>query len=103
MNIQLTELTDSQLTEVLENSGKGKAPVYRKPIREILEYIGDAQGSLSIPYAEINPAAKDRQTVVTGMKNALRTDAKNGKEFGRVAAVRANPDESLVTVVIRAA
>ena len=98
-NVSLNELSDADLQAVLDDSGKGKAPVYKRPIRELLELSDGKQGTVAVPYAAINPAAKDRTTVILGMRAAI----KKIDEAKDRLIVRANPDDSLVTVYFRAA
>lgn len=101
LNVTLTELDDAGLQAILDASGKGKPPVYKAPLRELLANVAEGTcGTIAVPWNEINPEATERKTVVAGMKNALAADRKNGKEFARILAVRANTDDNLVTVVI---
>ena len=98
LNVTLTELSDAELQTLLDNSGKGKPPVYKAPIREILASVGDKQGTFSVPYTELNPEATERKTVIAGIKTAAKKI-----EGGDRLVFRANPDDSLVTVIVKPA
>lgn len=101
--VELTELSDDELQRVQDESGKGKPPVYKAPMRDLLAFVGERQGSLPIRWNEINPNAKDRQTVITGVRNMLRTDEKNGSHFARIAGIRAETRDDYVVVLVKAA
>lgn len=98
-SLDLTPLTDAEIDEASQSSA-GKPAVYRKPINAVLDKAGDASGSLAIPYALINPDAKTRATVLMGMRNAIK---KHDAAKARGMSVKANTDETLVTVYVRAA
>jgi hypothetical protein len=100
--VALETMTDEAITEVLEASGKGKPPVYRKPLREVLAHVGNAQGVLPVDWKEINPTADKRQTVISGLKSALKKDSENGQHFARIVGVRAGTDDAKILLVIRA-
>jgi hypothetical protein len=92
------ELDDTQLNEELDNIGAGKKPVYKRPIRELLDAVGDKQGSIAVPWKELNPNAKTRATVLQGFKAAL----KNHPEGKRIK-ISANPEDAKVTLYVRKA
>ena len=103
LNMTLTELSDSDLQEALDATGKGKPPVYKAPLRDILAFVGDKCGSVAVPYKDVNADAKNRATVLADVKNVLRKDAENGSHFARIAAVRAGTDADTVVIIVRAA
>jgi hypothetical protein len=94
-NVSLVELTDEQLQEVQDELGAGKKPVYKKPIRELLDAVGDRQGSISVAWKELNPGADKRATVIQGFKSALKKH-----EQGYRVRITANPVEDLVTLYV---
>jgi hypothetical protein len=98
-NITLKEMSDSDIETLADSMGKGKPPVYKQPIRQLLEVAGDKQGSLTIPWKEINPNADKRQTVLMGMRTAIK---KHDAAKDRMTVLAAT-DDAKVTVVIKKA
>jgi hypothetical protein len=94
-NVDLTELDDAQLDTVLDELGAGKKPVYKRPIRELLDAVGDKQGSLSVAWKELNPNADKRATVIQGFKSALKKH-----DQGYRIRITANPVDDLVTLYV---
>ena len=98
-NITLKEMSDSDIETLADSMGKGKPPVYKAPIRDLLALAGDKQGSLTIAWKEINPAAEKRSTVLMGMRTAIK---KHDAAKDRMTVLAAT-DDAKVTVVIRKA
>jgi hypothetical protein len=100
----LIHKTDEELTELLENRGAGKTPVYRPFARKVLAHVGeDFQGQVPVKWAEIDnlSAKSNRQSVISGMRNMLKADAADGKAFVRIVDIVAGTDDNLVIVSVR--
>jgi hypothetical protein len=93
----LVEKTDEELQEIRDSLKAGKPPVYAKPIRELLAFVGDGIGETSADWKELHPDGKDRGQVVTGFRNHLKKHPE-----GYRITVAANPVVSRITFHVSA-
>ena len=92
-------MSDEAIDTLADSMGKGKPPVYKAPIRELLAAAKDKQGSFTVAWKAINPAAEKRATVLMGMRTAIK---KHDDAKGRMTVLAAT-DDSKVTVIVRKA
>jgi hypothetical protein len=83
----------------MESVGKGKPAVYKRPIRAAMERANGAQCAMPIAWAEVNPEATKRGTVITGMRAAIGRN----KNVKNLMSVLPNENPDLITVIVRSA
>jgi hypothetical protein len=101
LTFALEELTDEAIDLLAaQASARGMAAVYPPFIAKALSEAGNRSVSGSVSYKEVNASADDRDTVVIGLRAAIK---RNKVAAGRMFVLRTPDNEDKLTIAIRKA